>query len=76
MTDDPSHFIARRHATIEAEHEQRAQWEDEIERMTELAMLAYELEKRTERDRAQRRKYWEAMVQKRTAAARLPGGLT
>jgi hypothetical protein len=68
MPDGPSDFIARRHAAIEAEHEQRAQWEDEIERMTELAMLAYELKQRTERDRAQRRKYWEAMVQKRTSA--------
>ena len=36
---------------------------------TELALLAYELEKRTERDRVQRRKYWEAMVQKQRAAA-------
>jgi hypothetical protein len=65
MTDNPSDFIARRHATIEAEHEQRAQWVDEIECVTELALLAYELKKRTERDRAQRRKYWEALVQKR-----------
>jgi hypothetical protein len=68
MPDNLSDFTARRHATIQAEHEQRAQWEDEIERVTELAMLAYELKQRTERDRAQRRKYWEAMVQKRTSA--------
>jgi hypothetical protein len=65
MPDDPSDFIARRHAAIQAEHEQRAQSEDEIERVTELAMLAYELKKRTERDRVQRQKYWQAMVQKR-----------
>jgi len=69
MPDDPSDFIARRHAAIEAEHEQRAQWEDEIERVTELAMLANELEKRMERDRAQRRKYWQAMVEKRALKA-------
>jgi hypothetical protein len=69
MPDDPSDFIARRHATIQAEYEQRAQWEDEIERVTELAMLAYELKQRFERNRAQRRKYWEAMVQKRRVAA-------
>jgi hypothetical protein len=66
MTDDPTDFIARRHATIQAEHEQHAQFEDEIECVAEFAMLAYELKKRTERDREQRRKYWEAMVQKRT----------
>jgi hypothetical protein len=68
---DPTDFIARRHAGIQAEHEQRAQWVDEIERVTELGLFAYELDKRIERDRVQRRKYWEAMVQKRrTAAAR------
>jgi hypothetical protein len=65
MTDDPTSFIARRHAAIEAEHEQRAQWEAEDELVKELAMVAYELEKRMERERAQRQKYWQAMVQKR-----------
>jgi hypothetical protein len=68
MPDDPSNFIARRHAAIEAEHEQRAEREDEIERVTELALLAYELKQRFERDRAQR-KYWEAMIQKRCGGA-------
>jgi hypothetical protein len=64
---DPTDFIARRHATIQAEYEQLAERDAEEEFQDELLHLEFELEKRMECDRAQRRKYWEAMVQKRGA---------
>ena len=62
----PDDFIARRWAAIQAEREQRAGWEAQGE-LSELAVLAYELEERMRRERLQRQKYWEAMVRKRAS---------
>jgi hypothetical protein len=67
---DPIDFIARRHAAIQAEREQRLEWEAEEELRKNINAVQYEFEGRMERDRAQRRKYWEVMVQKRASTSR------
>ena len=62
MTDS---FVARRRVALQAELEQRLEWEAEDEMEHELKSLRYEFEARMEHDRAQRQKYWQAMVAKK-----------
>jgi len=69
---DPIDFVARRYAAIQAEREQREAWKAEDELEHALKSLQHELEARIERERVQRQKYWEAMVQKRTSGGGRP----
>ena len=66
-TSNPSDFMARRQAAIRDERVEFAEWlmEDQFEK--ELKTLRYDFEEQMERERVARRKYWEAMVQKRAA---------
>jgi hypothetical protein len=72
MSTDPTDFLARRYAAIQAEREHHAQLEAEMELEDELEFLRSEIEFRMERERAQRQKYWEAMVQKRASGGQRP----
>lgn len=67
---DPIDFVARRYAAIQAEREHQAQLEAEMELEDELESLQSKLLFRMERERAQRQKYWEAMVQKRASGGK------
>jgi hypothetical protein len=68
MTDN---FVARRQAALQAELEQRAEWKAEDEMEHALCELQCEFEAQMERDRVQRRKYWEAMIAKKNSSLAL-----
>jgi DNA-directed RNA polymerase beta subunit len=67
VSTDPIDFIARRRAAIEAKRVEYLEWlmEDQFEK--ELESLQYDFHEQMEREREARRKYEEAMAQKRAA---------